>query len=87
VLACGSSGETRSIQPPLGDVGPDADTLGAAELTALLAEHSMRLHTFLRDQRILAGIGRRLANEVCHRARLSPFARTTTLDAERSSAS
>jgi formamidopyrimidine-DNA glycosylase len=69
-------------QPPLGDIGPDADTVAAADLTALLAEHSMRLHTFLRDQRILAGVGRRLANEVCHRARLSPFARTTGLDAE-----
>ena len=36
----------------------------------------MRLHGFLRDQRIIAGLGRRLANEVCHRARLSPFANT-----------
>ena len=39
----------------------------------------MRLHGFLRDQRCLAGIGRRLANEVCHRARLSPFAMTGKL--------
>ena len=42
--------------------------------------HSMRLHGWLRDQRILAGMGRRLANEVCHRARLSPFATTGKLD-------
>ena len=34
----------------------------------------MRLHGFLRDQHILAGLGRRLANEICHRAKLSPFA-------------
>jgi formamidopyrimidine-DNA glycosylase len=68
-------------QPPLGDLGPDADTVDAAGLTTLLAAHSMRLHTFLRDQRIIAGVGRRLANEICHRARLSPFARTAGLDA------
>jgi formamidopyrimidine-DNA glycosylase len=40
----------------------------------------MRLHGLLRDQRIVAGLGRRLANEVCHRARLSPFANTAKLD-------
>jgi formamidopyrimidine-DNA glycosylase len=40
----------------------------------------MRLHGFLRDQHLLAGIGRRLANEVCHRAKLSPFANTGKLE-------
>ena len=38
----------------------------------------MRLHGFLRDQRLIAGMGRLLANEVCHRARLSPFANTAS---------
>jgi formamidopyrimidine-DNA glycosylase len=69
-------------QPPLADLGPEAAEVTPAQLDGLLAEHSMRLHTFLRDQRILAGLGRRLANEICHRARLSPFARTSTLDAD-----
>jgi formamidopyrimidine-DNA glycosylase len=67
-------------QPPLVDLGPDADQLDADALGALLAAHPMRLHGFLRDQRILAGLGRRLANEVCHRALLSPFANTAKLD-------
>ena len=40
----------------------------------------MRLHGFLRDQHLVAGMGRLLANEVCHRARLSPFANTGKLD-------
>ena len=40
----------------------------------------MRLHGFLRDQHILAGLGRRLANEICHLARLSPFATSSKLD-------
>ena len=66
-------------QPPLTEVGPEADTLDDWEMAKLLGEHPMRLHTFLRDQRVLAGIGRRLANEVCHRAQLSPFASTKKL--------
>jgi formamidopyrimidine-DNA glycosylase len=69
-------------QPPLDDLGPEADTLSRDELGRLLTEHSMRLHGWLRDQRILAGLGRRLANEICHRAKLSPFATTGKLDAE-----
>ena len=42
----------------------------------------MRVHGFLRDQRMVAGIGRRLANEVCHRAKVSPFANTRKLGAD-----
>jgi formamidopyrimidine-DNA glycosylase len=69
-------------QPPLDDLGPEADTLSREDLGRLLTEHSMRLHGWLRDQHILAGLGRRLANEICHRAKLSPFATTGKLDAE-----
>jgi formamidopyrimidine-DNA glycosylase len=69
-------------QPPLDDLGPEADTLGRDDLAALLAAHPMRLHGWLRDQRILAGLGRRLANEICHRAKLSPFASSAKLDAD-----
>ncbi|MEZ5257404.1 MAG: zf-TFIIB domain-containing protein [Ilumatobacteraceae bacterium] len=36
------------------------------------------MHGFWRERKI-AGLGRRLANEVCHRARLSPFATTGKL--------
>ena len=67
-------------QPPLDELGPEADTLDRDTLAKLLAEHRMRLHGWLRDQRIVAGIGRRLANEVCHRAKVSPFASTGKLD-------
>jgi formamidopyrimidine-DNA glycosylase len=69
-------------QVPLDDLGPEADTLSREDLGRLLGEHSMRLHGWLRDQRILAGLGRRLANEICHRAKLSPFATTGKLDDE-----
>ncbi len=67
-------------QDPLQGLGPDADTVDAVQLGALLAMHPMRLHGFLRDQHIVAGMGRLLANEVCHRAQLSPFANTAKLD-------
>jgi formamidopyrimidine-DNA glycosylase len=74
--------ETALTSPPLDKLGPEAADIGAAELAALFAANSMRVHGFLRDQRMVAGIGRRLANEVCHRSRVSPFANTRKLGAE-----
>ena len=74
-------GDVRT-QPPLGVLGPDAATIDPATMAAALAGERSRLHGFLRDQHRIAGLGRRLANEVCHRARLSPFATTTALDAD-----
>lgn len=70
-----------TTQAPLEGLGPDAGDLSLDELRAALDGPSMRVHGFLRDQRRIAGIGRRLANEVCHRARLSPFAATKKLSA------
>jgi len=72
-------GDTEA-QEPIVELGPEADTVTAEELASLLGEHSMRLHGFLRRQRILAGLGRRLANEICYAARLSPFVTTSKLD-------
>jgi formamidopyrimidine-DNA glycosylase len=69
-------------QAPLLGLGPEADTIDKAALAQLLKSSSMRLHGFLREQRIIAGMGRPLANEVCHRARLSPFVNTSKLDAD-----
>ena len=67
-------------QPPLWELGPDADVLTRAGLAERLGASRGRLHGVLHDQRVIAGLGRRLANEVCHRARLSPFATAATLD-------
>ncbi len=64
---------------PMADLGPEAMEMSSTELAAMFAAHPMRLHGFLRDQGCIAGLGRRLANEVCHRARLSPFASTAKL--------
>jgi formamidopyrimidine-DNA glycosylase len=74
-------GEPES-QEPLAGLGTDADTMSLDELSRRLAGSSARLHGFLRDQRNLAGVGRRLANEICHRAQLSPFAVGSKLDDE-----
>jgi formamidopyrimidine-DNA glycosylase len=67
-------------QEPLDHLGPEADSLDRDTLAELLRARPMRLHGWLRDQQILAGLGRRLANEICHRARLSPFATSGKLD-------
>ena len=73
----------RALQvPPLDKLGPEAATITDDELASLFAANSMRVHGFLRDQRMIAGIGRRLANEICHRARVSPFANTKKLGAD-----
>lgn len=64
---------------PLDDLGPEALDVTPEELAERFAARGVRLHTFLRDQGSIAGLGRRLANEVCHRAKLSPFASTKTL--------
>lgn len=75
-------GDDRTNQPPLDHLGPEALDLDVPQLGALLAAHPMRLHGWLRDQRIVAGMGRRLANEIGHRAKISPFASTGKLDDE-----
>ena len=72
---------------PLDTLGPEAATISAAELARRFAAlPNTRLHSFLRDQHAIAGLGRRLANEVCHRAKLSPFAMTHKLDADAAAA-
>lgn len=64
---------------PLSKLGPEALELDVAALQQRFVEHKMRLHGFLRDQRAIAGLGRMLANEICHRAKVSPFANTAKL--------
>lgn len=71
--------ETALTDPPLNRLGPDALEFNAESMQDQFAAHSMRLHGFLRDQHLIAGLGRMLANEVCHRARVSPFATTSKL--------
>jgi formamidopyrimidine-DNA glycosylase len=60
----------------LAHLGPDALALGAERLAEICAGESRRLHSMLRDQRVIAGIGRAWANEILHHAKLSPYALT-----------
>src|SRR5436190_6373707 len=69
----------EAAEAELAHLGPEALGLGAERLGEILASDSRRLHSFLRDQRALAGIGRAWANEILQRARLSPFALSTEL--------
>jgi formamidopyrimidine-DNA glycosylase len=80
VWVLGGDGDERLDQDPLDHLGPEALDVDPVALGQLLKAHPMRLHGWLRDQRIVAGLGRRLANEICHRAKLSPFASTGKLD-------
>ena len=43
---------------------------------------SRRLHALLRNQHVIAGIGRAWANEILHAAKLSPYALSSDLDDE-----
>jgi formamidopyrimidine-DNA glycosylase len=65
--------------PPLSELGPEANLVTPDDMVTLFEAKNQRLHGFMRDQHAIAGLGRRLANEVCHRARLSPFAMTGKL--------
>jgi formamidopyrimidine-DNA glycosylase len=63
-------------------LGPEALGLGAERLAEICASQSRRLHSLLRDQRQLAGIGRAWANEILHHAQLSPYALAPELSDE-----
>ncbi len=67
---------------PLTKLGPEAAGISADGLAERFAAKSMRVHGFLRHQGMVAGIGRRLSNEICHAAQISPFATTKKLGAE-----
>ena len=71
-----------AVAAELAHLGPEADTLTAETLAPILAGDSRRLHSLLRDQRAIAGIGRAWANEILNAARLSPYALSTQLSAE-----
>ena len=76
VLAPGDDG-------PLATLGPEPTS---EEFAALMAtsQDGRRVHTLLRDQHTVAGIGRGYADDILHRAALSPYATLAGLtDGER----
>jgi formamidopyrimidine-DNA glycosylase len=70
----------EQCEAALAHLGPDALDLDTASLGEILRRERRQLHPLLRDQRVLVGIGRAHANEILHRARLSPFKVSADLD-------
>jgi formamidopyrimidine-DNA glycosylase len=71
-----------ALEAELAHLGPEADTLTVDDVAHILASDSRRLHSLLRDQRLVAGIGRAWANEILWAARLSPYQLSTQVDDE-----
>ena len=71
VLAAGDDG-------PLAKLGPEPDSEAFADLV-LHGDDRRRVHTILRDQRTVTGIGRGYSDDILHRARLSPYATLASL--------
>ena len=71
LLATGDEG-------PLGGLGPEPEEESFEELL-LTSQETRHLHTLLRDQRFVAGIGRGYADDALNRAGLSPFSSLSSL--------
>ena len=72
VLAEGDDG-------PLAKLGPDVDS-PEGEALLLEGDDTRRVHTILRDQRTIAGVGRGYSDDALHEAGISPFATLASLD-------
>jgi formamidopyrimidine-DNA glycosylase len=70
------------LDEDLSHLGPDALEVDVGGLAEILGRERRQLHPLLRDQRAIAGIGRAHANEILHRARLSPFKSSTELSGD-----
>ncbi len=73
VLAAGEDGPLAKLGPEV--LSPQADALFRK------SDDTRRVHTILRDQRTVAGVGRGYSDDALHRAKLSPFASLGKLDA------
>jgi formamidopyrimidine-DNA glycosylase len=66
---------------PLEKLGPEATSDEFAEWVRTSTD-ARRVHTILRDQRTVAGVGRGYADDILHRAKLSPYASLKSMSAE-----
>ena len=65
-------------QGPLDKLGAEPDSPAFEELV-LHGADGRRVHTILRDQRTVAGIGRGYSDDILHRAKVSPYASLASL--------
>src|SRR5207248_1984559 len=66
---------------PLASLGPEPDSKEFADLIRTGTD-TRRVHTLLRDQHTVAGIGRGYSDDILHRACLSPYASLASLTEE-----
>ena len=71
---------TAGDEGPLAALGPEALSEEAATFFKESAD-ARRVHTILRDQRTVAGVGRGYSDDALHHAKLSPYAVLGKLDA------
>jgi formamidopyrimidine-DNA glycosylase len=75
------------LDDAIATLGPEAWPEPPEDLGAVLAAGGSRpLHSMLRDQRVITGIGRSWVDEILWTARLSPFKRGDDLSAEEAAA-
>ena len=72
----------EAAEAEVAHLGPEALGLGPERLGEIVHGESRRLHALLRNQHLIAGIGRAWANEILHTAKLSPYALSGDLDDE-----
>src|SRR5881409_3245252 len=72
----------EAAEAELAHLGPEALGLGPERLGEIVHGESRRLHALLRNQHLIAGIGRAWANEILHTAKLSPYALSSDLEDE-----
>ncbi|MFD6105058.1 Fpg/Nei family DNA glycosylase [Nocardia salmonicida] len=75
--------EDPELVPGIARLGPDALGLTEDEFAALLKSTSQRIKTAIVDQTLIAGIGNAYSDEILHTAKISPFANTKTMSAEK----
>jgi formamidopyrimidine-DNA glycosylase len=78
VLAPGDDG-------PLAKLGPEVLS-DEADALLMTSSDNRRVHTILRDQRTIAGVGRGYSDDILHRAQLSPTSQLAKLDEEQRAA-
>ena len=74
VLAPGDDGPLEKLGPEV--LSEDFDSWVRE------TDDARRVHTILRDQRTVAGVGRGYSDDILHRARMSPYAVMAKLDAD-----
>ena len=73
---------TRWRDEAVATLGPEAWPAPPLESSPRLLDQPRHLHPLLRDQRVIAGIGRSWVDEILWTARLSPFQQGSDLDAD-----